>query len=283
MGKIKPLGGADSGIPTAIDPQTDTIDGVAMVEVAKNGDLAGTQKRINLIEGANVTITVSDDGETDGIGVVIEAAGGGGGGSVSTDTIWNAKGDLAVGTGNDSASVVSVGTNGDVLTAASGEATGIKWGTPKTVSTDTIWDAKGDLAVGTGSDTAAKLTVGANGLFLMAASGEATGLKWADAYAQTINAQVGTSYTLALSDHSKLVTLSNGSAIALAVPQNSSVAFPIGSVVDLAQIGDGQVTVSGSGVTINCTPGAKLRAKYSGATLRKIDTDTWLLFGDLSA
>lgn len=46
------------------------------------------------------------------------------------------------------------------------------------VATDAIWDAKGDLAVGTGADTAAKLTVGADGKYLKAASGEATGLIW---------------------------------------------------------------------------------------------------------
>lgn len=47
-----------------------------------------------------------------------------------------------------------------------------------TLATDTLWDAKGDLAVGTAADTAARLAVGANGAILMAASGEATGLKW---------------------------------------------------------------------------------------------------------
>lgn len=47
------------------------------------------------------------------------------------------------------------------------------------VATDAIFDAKGDLAVGTGADTASKLTVGANDTILMAASGEATGAKWA--------------------------------------------------------------------------------------------------------
>jgi len=46
------------------------------------------------------------------------------------------------------------------------------------VATDTIWDALGDLAVGTGANTAAKLTVGADGKYLKAASGEATGLIW---------------------------------------------------------------------------------------------------------
>lgn len=46
------------------------------------------------------------------------------------------------------------------------------------VSTDAIWDAKGDLAAGTGANTAAKLTVGADGKFLKADSTQATGLLW---------------------------------------------------------------------------------------------------------
>lgn len=51
-------------------------------------------------------------------------------------------------------------------------------GTAPGVATDSIWDAKGDLAAGTGANTAAKLTVGANGTVLVAASGETTGLLW---------------------------------------------------------------------------------------------------------
>jgi hypothetical protein len=47
------------------------------------------------------------------------------------------------------------------------------------VATDAIFDAKGDLAVGTGANTAAKLTVGANDTIPLAASGETTGIKWA--------------------------------------------------------------------------------------------------------
>jgi hypothetical protein len=47
------------------------------------------------------------------------------------------------------------------------------------VATDTIWDAKGDLAVGTGANTAAKLTVGANGTYPIADSTQATGIRWA--------------------------------------------------------------------------------------------------------
>lgn len=48
------------------------------------------------------------------------------------------------------------------------------------VATDAIWDAKGDLAVGTGANTAAKLTVGANNTVHVADSAQTTGTKWAN-------------------------------------------------------------------------------------------------------
>jgi hypothetical protein len=52
---------------------------------------------------------------------------GTGGGNVAADTIWDAKGDLAVGTGANTASRLAVGSNGQVLSADSAEATGVKW------------------------------------------------------------------------------------------------------------------------------------------------------------
>jgi hypothetical protein len=51
----------------------------------------------------------------------------GAGGSMATDSIWDTKGDLAVATGADAASKLAVGTNGQVLTADSAQATGVKW------------------------------------------------------------------------------------------------------------------------------------------------------------
>lgn len=51
-------------------------------------------------------------------------------------------------------------------------------GSSGSVATDTIFDAKGDLAIGTGADTAQKLTLGSNGMTPIAASGETTGVKW---------------------------------------------------------------------------------------------------------
>ena len=55
--------------------------------------------------------------------------GGGGSGDVATDTIWDTKGDVAIGTGAGTAVVIGVGTNGQVLTADSAEASGVKWST----------------------------------------------------------------------------------------------------------------------------------------------------------
>lgn len=100
----------------------------------------------------------------------------------------------------------------------------------------------------------------------------------------SLNAQTGTTYTLVLADNGKLVTLSNASAIALTVPTNASVAFPTGAIINIQQIGAGQVTVAGAGgVTVTSTPGLKLRAQYSAASIIKTGTDSWTLIGDLSA
>jgi len=99
----------------------------------------------------------------------------------------------------------------------------------------------------------------------------------------TFNAQTA-SYTLALTDSTNMVTVNSGSGTTVTVPPNSSVAFPIGTYIDIFQLGAGQVTIAeGSGVTIYATPGKKLRTQYSGGSLVKRDTDTWYLTGDIVA
>ena len=99
----------------------------------------------------------------------------------------------------------------------------------------------------------------------------------------TINPQTA-SYTLVLSDAGRQVEISNASANTLTVPPNSSVAFPTGTVIVFVQTGAGQTTITpGAGVTINGTPGLKLRTQWSIATLTKRGTDTWLVAGDVSA
>jgi hypothetical protein len=90
------------------------------------------------------------------------------------------------------------------------------------------------------------------------------------------------SYTIVLSDKDKLIEMNSSSANTLTVPLNSAEAFPVGSQVNILQAGSGQTTVAGtSGVTINATPGLKLRAQWSSATLIKRAENVWVLVGDL--
>ncbi len=99
-----------------------------------------------------------------------------------------------------------------------------------------------------------------------------------------INAQTA-SYTAVLTDDGKLVTMSNASANTFTVPPNSSVAFGIGTQINIAQLGAGQTTlVAGAGVTIN-SAGTKLTldAQYAVATVVKTDTNTWFAVGNLKA
>lgn len=100
----------------------------------------------------------------------------------------------------------------------------------------------------------------------------------------TTNRQTA-SYTLVLSDADKLVEMNVATANNLTIPLNSSVAFATGTQILLAQYGAGQTTiVPTSGVTVRSNGGKlKLNVQYSGATLIKIGTDEWYLFGDIVA
>ena len=99
----------------------------------------------------------------------------------------------------------------------------------------------------------------------------------------TINQQAG-AYTVVLTDRDKLVEVSSASGVTLTIPTNSSVAYPVGTSIDILQTGAGQVTIAGAGgVTVNATPGLKLRTQWSSATLFKRAENTWVAFGDLSA
>lgn len=99
---------------------------------------------------------------------------------------------------------------------------------------------------------------------------------------QPVSTQVGTSYTLTLADETKLFVFTAATAIALTVPTNAVAAFPVGSRIDIVQVGAGKITVAGAGVTFYATPSLVLRATYSAASLVKTATDTWLLTGDLA-
>ena len=105
----------------------------------------------------------------------------------------------------------------------------------------------------------------------------------------TLNAQTAT-YTIVLADaDQKLITMSVASANDFQIPTNASVAFPIGTVINVIQIGAGQTTikaVTSATTTISSTGASsiapKLRAQFSAASCIKVATDTWYVVGDIS-
>jgi hypothetical protein len=182
---------------------------------------------------------------------------------------------------------------------------------------ESVVTAKGDLLVATGSGVVARQAVGTNGYVLTADSTLTNGIKWAAAAAGdvtltgvqtltnktltspvlndpklnlTLNANTATTYTFVLADNGKLVTSNNASAQTLSIPTNASVAFPVGTQINVAWItGAGQPTINAvtSGTTTILSTGAtstapKLRVANSVATCIKIATDTWLVTGDIS-
>jgi hypothetical protein len=97
------------------------------------------------------------------------------------------------------------------------------------------------------------------------------------------------SYTAVLANNSQVVTMDNASANTFSIPTNASVAFPIGTQINVLQIGAGQTTIQAvtSGTTTIQSTGAtaaqpKLRARYSAATCLKAGTDLWYVFGDIA-
>jgi hypothetical protein len=108
--------------------------------------------------------------------------------------------------------------------------------------------------------------------------------KWVN-YADTSFVPKTSDYTIALPDSSKTITVNSGSTVTITVPTNTSVPFAIGTKIDFVGLGSGTVAFGiASGVTLNSKNSwRKLNAQYSGATLIKIDTNTWVLIGDLKS
>jgi hypothetical protein len=102
----------------------------------------------------------------------------------------------------------------------------------------------------------------------------------------TLNAQTGTTYTAVSTDqYQVLVTMSNASANAFKIPTNASVAFAVGTVITVMNIGAGVCTISAttsgtttvlSGGTVAASP---TLAQYKSAACIKTGTDTWYVVG----
>ena len=97
--------------------------------------------------------------------------------------------------------------------------------------------------------------------------------------AQPIEAK-SAAYTFVSSDAGKLLTMTGANNFTV----TSGTALSVGQRIDLLRIGTGAVSVvQGSGATLTSTPGLKLRAQWSGATLFCTASNTYGLIGDLAA
>ena len=237
----------------AIDP--DTVNEEIVFITANSGDTftivrgrAGTSQ-ITHASGATVRHVLTSD-DLDYFNTALQPA------------QLTAKGALITATAAGTASTLSVGSNGQVLTADSTEGRGIKWATPSSLPSQT----------------------GNSGKYL---STDGSTASWAAAVPTldiTFNAQTGTTYTLLASDVNKLVTLTNASAITLTVPNG---VFTTGQQINIQQRGAGQVTVASDGTTVLTSTGAtstapKLRAQYSAATIICTSSNNFTVIGDLS-
>jgi hypothetical protein len=87
-------------------------------------------------------------------------------------------------------------------------------------------------------------------------------------------------YTLTIGDLNKVVPFNSASTRTLTVPTDASVAFPIGSVVNIYNLNTGNVNIVGaSGVTVR---NAGALAQYGEVSLRKRGTNEWVLAGAVS-
>ena len=105
----------------------------------------------------------------------------------------------------------------------------------------------------------------------------------------TLNAQTGTTYTAVSTDqYQVLVTMSNASANAFKIPTNASVAFAIGTVITVMNIGAGTCTISAvtPGTTTVLSAGATAASptlgQYKTASCIKTGTDTWYVIGAIA-
>lgn len=94
-----------------------------------------------------------------------------------------------------------------------------------------------------------------------------------------VNAQTGSSYTLALSDAGKIVEFTPSEGVYVTIPTNASVAFPVGTEIKILSLNSATVSVDpDEGVTLKPWALEWTVPDYHPATLLKVGTNTWMVY-----
>ena len=236
--------------------------------------------------------------------------------TVVSKTIVDAKGDLIVGSAPDTVVKLIAGTAGYILATDINETSGLKWIAPPQPATTSVVgivqlsDSTSETSsIKAATPTAVKAaydkastaaTTSVVGIVQLSDStSETSSIKAATPTAVkavqdgksdinfTIDAKTA-DYSLVLSDKYKIIEMNlTSTPNTVTIPLASVHEFPQGSQITIIQTGSGQTTISGTaGVTINGTPGLKLRDQYSSCTLIKrsaANLNVWIVIGDLSA
>jgi hypothetical protein len=254
---------------------------------ASNGSI-GTIDGASVSVGSRILLRAQTDAKENGVYTVTAV------GSVSapwvvtraTDADNNPAGELLTGdfvfvtSGTDNISKGFIMSTTGTITIGTTEITYIQFNASEAVIAGTNIDKAGATISVVSNPTFANVITATSGV----AFSDGTQTKVGVPSITTIDARTA-SYTLsALTERDSIIEISNASATTLTIPLNSSVAYPVGTTIDIIQTGAGQVTIGNAvGVTVNATPGLKLRTQWSSATLLKRATNTWLVYGDLTA
>ena len=93
-----------------------------------------------------------------------------------------------------------------------------------------------------------------------------------------------TSFTLSTRDLNSMVKINSSSAATVIIPADVTTPITIGTQVVVIQMGTGQVTVSAAPTVSVRSSGLKFKTsnQYAMASLVKVDTNEWVLGGDLT-